>query len=196
MCRILPVPSLQEVIQGERQERLVKEKESEFNKALAELPLKRQRLVLAILANPAATLTEQAKIAGLSWSGASKAMKEISGKLGPALLSLGITEADIIRALAEGLRAEHQQAVRVPEYDENGKVKGYRIEIVRTPDFLARDRALEKLLKLGAYFPDGKFQVDHRHRITHEISSETIEALKQREREQSRAIDADYEVTQ
>lgn len=146
------------------------------------MPEKRRAFVLAMLADPQATLPEQAKAAGLTVPQAQSAFREVAGKLGPALLRIGITEADVVRALIDALKAEKVHVVK----------SGENIELVRTPDFQARDRALDKILKLGSYYPDPRLHIDKQETRTYGIAPDTIKALQDRQKAQ-RAVETTFE---
>lgn len=179
----MPVPTLKELQIAQRKEELTSDNRSPFVKALEQMPARKRDLVLAMLADPHSTISEQANAAKMSLPVAKSAFREIAGKLGPALLRLGVTEADIVKALLEGLKAERVQAVKV----------GDKVELVTTPDFNIRDKALDKILKLGRYYPDTKIQIDKHETKTYGIEKNTIDALKERHRAQQ-TLDTTCEV--
>ena len=175
----MAVPTLRELQVAQRKEELVSESGSPFVRALELMPEKRRAFVLAMLADPQATLPEQAKSAGLTVPQAQSAFREVAGKLGPALLRLGGTEADLVRVLMEGLRAEKAHITK------DGA-------IITTPDMPTRLAAFREACKLGGYYPDPRLLIDKHETKTFGIAQNTIDALKDR-RAAQKAVDTTYE---
>jgi hypothetical protein len=177
------VPTIKDLQIADRRKTLTADEKSPFVQAIGMMPVKRRELVLAMLADPQATLCEQAKSAGLTVSQANSAFREIAGKLGPALLRLGGTEADLVKVLMDGLRAEKITTVKV----------GDDIQLVRTPDMPVRLAAFKEACKLGGYYPNPKIEIDKKEERTYGLTAKTIDALVDREKRQQQ-VPASYEV--
>lgn len=121
-------------------------------------------------------------------------IKQVSGKLGPLLLSIGITEADLVEKCQELLWATKVQFVKINEY-KDGKVVGQTLQAVEVPDNTVRQKQLDMIMKLGDYFPAQKFEKKTKldARVTSDIPISQQDILRQNI-EIKNAIDTEFTV--
>lgn len=153
MAANLPTPD--DLLAEERRKEL--EANPSFQQHLSKLPYRRQVLITTWLANPLLSLNEVAKKAGYKVGPNSKVQhifKQVQGQLGSALMELGVTQADILKTVMEGLKATDVIAVRNASGAQS---------LVEVPNHAVRLKTAEMLLKLGDYFPAKKFKgsIDH-----------------------------------
>ncbi len=124
-----------------------------------------------------------------------KLMKQVEGKLGDALASLGVTEQDVVRTIKECLSATKQTIIKSAKKDKDGNIVGYNLNTHESPDHQIRLKTVELLCKLGGYHPATKVQIDGKLNTTHVVLSEaSMEKLMARERQQRAEIPAEYTV--
>lgn len=170
-----------------------------FTEELEKLPLKQQNLVIQMLINPTNTMVGHYKAAGYSVGPNSKLhhiFKKVQGKLGKGLLALGVTEADIMKVINEGLKATKTMRVKNVSIDSKGNKTVKNEVVVIGPDHPMRLKTAEILLKLGDYMPAGKLNVKHEHEgEVGFVAKMSLEERKQKELEfASREIESNYEV--
>lgn len=166
-----------------------------------ELTEKEARFVQVAHAHPEWSQTHIAREAGYSISSRSRAshiVQQIQGKLGPIFDTVfGINEYNICKALAEALDATDKRPVVIHEYNTDGKVVREKIEVFEQPNWQARLHAVRALIKLGAYDPAAKLQIEvedkNKTRFC-DMMEDRAKQLAEREQELSKQVEADYEL--
>lgn len=187
----MPVETPEQVNADKRANEL--QRESAFKSAMEQLPHRQQKLALVLLTQPNKSLTQKLRLAGYRGND-TKQVKKLEGKLGDALFELGVTRTDLVVKLHEMLNAVHHRPHNVPEVNKKGKVTSYRVEIITTPNYPIRAKAVELLIKLGGYMPAEKFKGEMKKTIEHTLSKEAMAALMARERHQNSELPAEFSV--
>ena len=168
------------------------------------LKFEQVNLIVASLTNPSATKTSLAKKAGYKVAEGSKVnhlFKPIEGKLGKALLHLGISEMDLLAKTTELLNAKKPYIYKnnVKTIHKNGDITiKTTVEVIEMPDNPVQRDMLKMIFSLGDYFPAGKLKVDHKHggevTFSQKMALDERKALEAKMEADDKEIAAEFEV--
>lgn len=99
-------------------------------------------------------VTKNARVSGI--------FRTLQGKLGDSFKRYaGVSELDLVLTFTECLYAEKKVPIMIPEFDEEGKRIGTKVELISIgADYITRLNAAKFIAKIGNYEPALSFNVN------------------------------------
>ena len=184
------IPLPQELADNARTKELLKNET--FKTQLDKLTQKQANLAIASIVHAGESKKEILKRAGYSDLKGVRAFKKIHGKLGKALLNVGVTEADIVRIIRDGMTARKTKTVTSRIKDKDGNEKLTHEVVDCGPDYKVQKEMMKVVIDLGGYAPTGKLEVSHKHEYS---MSKAVDNLIEREKQlMGGEVDAEFEI--